>query len=60
MITNAQELDDRANLTFAPNSEFADRWEAVVEDIINGRHSSQFNSSNLNSEDEDNNTTNNQ
>ena len=26
MLANAQELDERANLIFAPNSGFADRW----------------------------------
>ena len=58
MLANAQELDERANLIFAPNSGFADRWEAVVDDMLNGRHPSQFNSP-QNKEDGDENSTNN-
>ena len=38
-----EELDERANLIFAPNSEFSERFEAVVEDMLAGRHSSQAN-----------------
>lgn len=37
------ELDERANLIFAPDSEFSERFEAVVEDMLAGRHSSQSN-----------------
>jgi len=38
-----EELDERANLIFAPDSEFSERFEAVVEDMLAGRHSSQSN-----------------
>ena len=58
MLANAQELDDRANLIFAPNSGFADRWEAVVDDMLNGRHTSQFNSPASDKEEGDENSTN--
>ena len=58
MLANAQELDDRANLIFAPNSGFADRWEAVVDDMLNGRHTSQFNSPPSDKEEGDENSTN--
>ena len=58
MLANAQDLDDRANLIFAPNSGFADRWEAVVDDMLNGRHTSQFNSPPSDKEEGDENSTN--
>jgi len=38
-----EELDERANLIFAPDSQFSERFEAVVEDMLAGRHSSQSN-----------------
>ena len=38
-----EELDERANLIFAPDSEFSERFEAVVEDMLAGRHPSQSN-----------------
>lgn len=33
--------DERAELLFGNDSEFSDRWEAVVEDMLFGRHPSQ-------------------
>ncbi len=42
-MINQEELDERANLIFAPDSEFSERFEAVVEDMLAGRHSSQSN-----------------
>ena len=36
-----EELDERANLTFDPDSHFANKFEAVIEDMLAGRHSSQ-------------------
>ena len=45
-MINQQELDERSNLTFAPDSHFADRIDAVIGDMLAGRHSSQSNISN--------------
>lgn len=42
-LINQEELDERANLIFQPDSEFSERFEAVVEDMLAGRHSSQSN-----------------
>ena len=36
-----EELDERANLIFDPDSHFANKFEAVIEDMLAGRHSSQ-------------------
>ena len=36
-----EELDERANLTFDPDSHFSNKFEAVIEDMLAGRHSSQ-------------------
>ena len=36
-----QELEDRSNLLFEPDSNFSDRFNAVVEDMLSGRHPSQ-------------------
>ena len=36
-----EELDERANLIFDPDSHFATKFEAVIEDMLNGRHTSQ-------------------
>ena len=36
-----EELDERANLIFDPDSHFATKFEAVMEDMLAGRHSSQ-------------------
>ncbi len=38
-----EELDERANLLFNPDSHFADRFETVMQDILAGRHTSQAN-----------------
>ena len=32
------ELDARANLLFDPNTEYNQRFEAVMVDLLNGRH----------------------
>lgn len=42
-LIEAQELEARANLLFEPSTEFADRFEAVMEDLLSGRHPSQQN-----------------
>ena len=42
MIQEA-ELNERANLIFAPDSEFAERFEAVIEDMLIGKNPSQLN-----------------
>tara|TARA_R100001224_G_scaffold113906_1_gene102130 strand:+ start:11235 stop:11993 length:759 start_codon:yes stop_codon:yes gene_type:complete len=39
---NKMENDARADLIFAPDTEFADRFETVMEDMLFGRHSSQY------------------
>ena len=36
-----EELDERANLIFDPDSHFSNKFEAVIEDMLAGRHSSQ-------------------
>jgi len=36
-----EELDERANLIFDPDSHFANKFEAVIEDMLAGRHPSQ-------------------
>lgn len=54
-LTSEAELDERANLIFDPSSEFADRWEAVVEDILSNRHSSQLFDKNQKNTNNDNN-----
>ena len=36
-----EELDERANLVFDPDSHFANKFEAVIEDMLAGRHPSQ-------------------
>ena len=36
-----EELDERANLIFDPNSHFSNKFEAVIEDMLAGRHPSQ-------------------
>jgi len=36
-----EELDERANLIFDPDSHFATKFEAVMEDMLAGRHPSQ-------------------
>ena len=36
------ENDARADLIFAPNTDFGDRFETVMEDMLFGRHSSQY------------------
>ncbi len=38
---NKMENDARADLLFAPDTDFADRFETVMEDMLLGRHSSQ-------------------
>ena len=35
------ELDERANLVFDPDSHFSNKFEAVIEDMLAGRHPSQ-------------------
>jgi len=42
-MIDQQELDERSNLTFAPDSHFADRIDAVIGDMLAGRHPSQSN-----------------
>jgi len=42
-MIDQEELDERANLIFAPDSEFSERFEAVISDMLAGRHSSQSN-----------------
>ncbi len=42
-LIDQEELDERANLIFQPDSEFSERFEAVIEDMLAGRHSSQSN-----------------
>jgi hypothetical protein len=36
-----EELDERANLIFDPDSHFSNKFEAVIEDMLAGRHPSQ-------------------
>ena len=36
-----EELDERANLVFDPDSHFSNKFEAVIEDMLAGRHPSQ-------------------
>ena len=45
---NKMENDARADLIFAPDTEFADRFETVMEDMLFGRHSSQYDKNNNN------------
>ena len=40
-LMSQQELEDRSNLLFEPDSLFSDRFQAVVEDMLSGRHPSQ-------------------
>ena len=35
------ELDERANLIFDPDSHFSNKFEAVIQDLLDGRHPSQ-------------------
>jgi len=42
-LMDQEELDERANLIFAPDTHFSERFEAVVEDMLAGRHTSQSN-----------------
>jgi len=42
-LMDQEELDERANLIFAPDTQFSERFEAVVEDMLAGRHTSQSN-----------------
>ena len=41
-----EELDERANLIFDPDSHFSNKFEAVIEDMLAGRHPSQSSISN--------------
>jgi len=42
-LMDQEELDERANLIFAPDTQFSERFEAAVEDMLAGRHTSQSN-----------------
>ena len=59
-LMSQQELEDRSNLLFEPDSLFSDRFQAVVEDMLSGRHSSQTNKNpnSLLKDDEENTTEN--
>ena len=35
------EFDERAGLVFDPSTDFGDRFGAVIDDLLNGRHVSQ-------------------
>jgi len=59
-LISQQELEDRSNLLFEPDSNFSDRFQAVVEDMLSGRHPSQTNQNpnSLFQDDEENTTEN--
>ena len=40
-LNEATELDARANLIFDPDTQFSDRFESVVQDMLIGRNASQ-------------------
>ena len=40
-LLKEMEIKERGDLIFQPEADFSDRWEAVVEDMLFGRHSSQ-------------------
>ena len=42
-LASEAELDERANLLFAPDADFTERFEAVLEDMLIGRNPSQLN-----------------
>ena len=52
------EMQARTELLFEPTTDFADRWQAVVGDILLNRHPSQLNI-NQKPDEEDENTTDN-
>ena len=41
-LIEATELDARANLIFDPDTQFSDRFESVVQDMLIGRNASQY------------------
>ena len=51
-LAEEEELDERARLIFAPDSDFTERFEAVMEDILGGRNPSQLNTIPKESEEE--------
>ena len=40
-LLKEMEMQERGDLIFEPETDFSDRWEAVVEDMLFGRHPSQ-------------------
>ena len=55
-----EEIENHANLMFTPDSHFQDRFEAVIEEMLMGRNSSQINNPlkpNKSSDESDNETT---
>ena len=41
-LIDQEELDERANLIFNTDSEFSDKFETVISDLLAGRHPTQF------------------
>ena len=41
MLDQSNEIDDRADLILNPNTEFGDRFEAVMTDLLQGKHITQ-------------------
>ena len=56
-IVDQQLVDERADLVFAPDSEFSERLEAVMEDLLAGRNPGQASNLNLQLNEEEENPT---
>ena len=56
-LANAQMADARADLLFDPSTDFAERFEAVMEDLLAGRSPGQASELNINLTKDDENPT---